>query len=142
MKAITIVLVAGLSMSGCAQMFTSKTMARYVTPDGRIIEYQSDKEQVGLLATYEDEFGRKVHISVEKSGTPEAVIQSVLQLNLKYLSVIEAVAGAAAAGATKKPMSAPAPSMRMMQNTLPCGLNVNETVCDKYIPEKIPLRME
>ena len=82
---IALAMVAILSLNGCAQMFTAKTKARYeIRPDGtKIVEYESDKEQVGLDARFGD-----VRVKVDKSSTQDEVIAAVLSMQSQVLQLI------------------------------------------------------
>lgn len=84
-----VLLAVVLSMTaGCAQMFTAKTKATWTEPNGKSITYESDKEQIGLDATFNPNTGA-FHIKVDKSGTQEAVIAAVLQTQAQMLSILE-----------------------------------------------------
>jgi len=82
-------LVIAAFLTGCAQMFTAKTVASYVTPDGRMIHYESDKEQIGLEAVYTDKDGKTVSIKVDRAGTQESVIAATLQMQMQLLQMIQ-----------------------------------------------------
>lgn len=77
-----------LTLTGCAQMFTAKTKASYIKPDGTTIMYESDKEQIGLEARVDPKTGA-IEIKVDKAGTQEAVIAAVLQVQVKMLDMIQ-----------------------------------------------------
>ncbi len=105
MKLLMIALIVAVS-GGCARLFTASTTASYSGPDGRLIEYQSDKEQIGLEAVYVvDEQGRvrEVRIKVDKASTQAEVIQAVLQQQRQLSETLSSLlplltrAGAAAA---------------------------------------------
>lgn len=91
-------------LSGCAQMFSQRTRASYMTtyPDGRRTEvnWDSDQEQNGLNAKF-DEHGAS--IKVEKAGTLESVVAATLQSNLMMQELLQklsdAIPAAAKAGA-------------------------------------------
>lgn len=90
---IVAVLALLLSLTGCVSMFTAKTEATYLTPDGKQISYSSEKEHEGLDAkwTSTDAKGVKteVHIKTVKSGTPEAAMAAVLQLYSRLQEALE-----------------------------------------------------
>ena len=100
------VLAAALLLAGCgANYFASKTTASYeVTKNGKVIEYSSNKEQQGLLLEIKEIDGRtqSITISVDKTGTPDAVIAAALQMSLKFTelmnSLIPLIEKAAVAG--------------------------------------------
>lgn len=89
---LAIVILAGIFMSGCAQMFTAKTKAYYVIrPDGsKEVLYESDKEQVGLDATVEKD--GSLHVKVDRANTQEAVIAATLQLQAQMVRLMEMLA--------------------------------------------------
>ena len=64
----------------------ASTSASFETPDGKKINYASNKDQVGLKAKYivgDDGKVKEVNIEVEKASTSEAAIAANLQLNLR-----------------------------------------------------------
>jgi hypothetical protein len=89
--AAVIVVFLAFNGYGCAQMFTAKTKARYeIRPDGtKIVEYESDKEQVGLDAKFGD-----VRVKVDKASTQEEVIAAVLGMQSQILGMIKELAAA------------------------------------------------
>jgi hypothetical protein len=95
----TIALLLALSLTGCAQMFTAKTKASYVSPDGTQILYESDKEQQGFAFEY-DPVTKKITVKTDKSGTLESVVAATLQMQLETLKMIQALTAGARAGAT------------------------------------------
>lgn len=74
-------------LSGCASMFTAKTRASFVMPDGTRAEWESDKEHEGLEAEYDPKSGR-FKISVMRSGTSESAIAATAQTNLKIAELL------------------------------------------------------
>lgn len=83
--ALAAMIAALLSIAGCAQMFTAKTKVAVETPDCKAW-YESDKDQQGLEG---EVCGGKIR--VDKSGTPEAVIAAVLQVQLNLLQRLDAL---------------------------------------------------
>lgn len=82
-----------LSIAGCG-LNTSRTTASYVTPDGKQINYDSDKEHTGLDAIYElypDGKVKSVHIKVDKAGTSELAIQAGMARDILTSKLIEAL---------------------------------------------------
>ena len=79
-------------LTGCgANYFASRTTATYeITKDGKIVEYSSNKEQQGLLLEITEVEGRvqKLTISVDKTGTPDAVVAAATQMSLKLTELI------------------------------------------------------
>ena len=93
----------GVVLAGCgANFFSAKTIASYeITPDGKKIVYESNKEQQGLALDLLEEDGKikVVKINVDKSGTAEQAIAAALavqvqmnQLIGKLLPLLEAAA--------------------------------------------------
>lgn len=83
---IIVAISLGLFLSfsvGCGySFFAAKTTASYKTPDGKEIQYSSDKEQVGLDVKYvldADGKVKEIHIKVEKAGSQEQAIAAALQ---------------------------------------------------------------
>lgn len=83
-------IVLSLSM-GCASMFTAKTKATWTEPNGKSITYESDKEQIGLDATFDPKTGF-FHIKVDKARTQEQVIAAVLQTQAQILGLLDKLA--------------------------------------------------
>jgi hypothetical protein len=75
-----------LLLSGCGiRAWSASTEATYeISPDGKKISYQSNKEQQGLILEITEIDGRinVVKISVDKSGTSEAAIAAALQTQI------------------------------------------------------------
>ena len=82
-----------LLLSGCGySFFSAKTVATYETPDGKKISYESDKEQVGLDATYElYENGavKAVRIKVDRAGSQEAVLAAMMQMQASMAALFQ-----------------------------------------------------
>lgn len=82
MKAILLMLL----LTGCGiRMWSASTEATYqISPDGKKISYESNKEQQGLILEISDIDGKihTVKISVDKSSTSEAAIAAALQTQL------------------------------------------------------------
>lgn len=99
---LALVLAIGLSMTGCAQMFTAKTKASWSkAPDGTLtIYYESDKEQVGLDAEVDPSTG-KFHVKVDKASTQDSVVAATLQMQGKWLDLVQSLAAASKTAATK-----------------------------------------
>ena len=90
-----------LSISGCGVgQFTAKTVATYETPDGKKISYESNKEQIGLEATFDPKTGM-FHIKVDKAGTPEASIAAALENSKEALGLARDAMAIGKAVATK-----------------------------------------
>jgi len=96
-----------LSVTGCGiRMWSASTEATYeITPDGKKITYESNKEMQGLILEISEVDG-KVHtvkISVDKSSTSEAAVtaalQSQLNLQVQLMRLIDQLAPLAAAAA-------------------------------------------
>lgn len=115
MKAFLIAALIGvfLSITGCtAASFTARTTASWTEPGGKSIQYESNKDNIGLDATFDPKSGQ-FHIKVDKASTPEAAIaasQQAFSEALKSLSdvlkqVLPLVAKGAA-GATGGPAAA------------------------------------
>jgi len=93
-----------IALFGCAQMFSQRTKASYVTsyPDGRKTEvsWDSDQEQTGLNAKFD---ANGATIKVERAGTMEQVVAATLQSNLLMQQLLqklsEFIPAAAKAGA-------------------------------------------
>lgn len=99
-----IILALALSLTmGCTSMFTSKTKATWTEPGGKMVSYESDKEQVGLEASFDKD--GTFHIRVDKAGTNEAAIAAALQSNLEVQKQLNAlmqiIVPLAKAGVTK-----------------------------------------
>jgi hypothetical protein len=103
MKFLIGLLIVSILLGCGASQFTSKTLASYKAThaDGTTtdINYASDKEQVGLDASFESPSGVKAHIKVDKSGTAESVINAVAaqqkafaELLTKLLPLVEKAA--------------------------------------------------
>lgn len=76
-----------LFLAGCgANFFSAKTTAIYeITPDGKKIVYESNKEQQGLILELDETDGRikTVKINVDKSGTAEQAIAAALAVQVQ-----------------------------------------------------------
>ena len=100
------IICAVLLLTGCAQMFTAKTQASYTAPNGAVVEYSSDKEQQNLMFDLDPATG-KIHVQVDKAGTPDAVIaavaQQITQINKILETLAPMMAEAAKVAATKTP---------------------------------------
>jgi len=93
-------------VSGCggASNYSASTKASYITPDGKAISYESNKELTGLDVEYEvDTDGRvkRIHIKVDKAGTQEAVVAAAIQQSLATTKIIESLVPLIKAAATK-----------------------------------------
>lgn len=96
MKTTLLAILLAIALStGCAQMFTAKTVATYESPDGKKIAYESNKEQIGLEASWE-EGNTRVHIKVDKSGTQESVVAATLLIQQKWLDLVDRLSQQAA----------------------------------------------
>lgn len=88
--------------SSCTQAYTAKTKASWTTPNGVTINYESDKEEIGLVADFDVNTG-KAHVSVDKASTSEAAIQAAIAQSQAWAAIFQAllpiIAKAAAAGA-------------------------------------------
>ena len=73
-------------ISGCGiRLWSASTEATYeITPDGKKISYESNKEQQGLVLEISEVDGKihTVKINVDKSSTSEAAIAAALQTQL------------------------------------------------------------
>lgn len=98
-----------LSITGCGiRAWSASTEATYeISPDGKKIFYQSNKEMQGLILEVTEVEGKihTVKISVDKSSTSEAAIAAALQsqLNLqtqlmRLIDQLTPLAAAAKAG--------------------------------------------
>ena len=86
--AVALALAVLMSLTaGCgANFFSAKTTAIYeITPDGKRIEYSSNKEQQGLSLNLEEDNGKikVVKINVDKSGTAEQAIAAALAVQIQ-----------------------------------------------------------
>ena len=94
-----------LILSGCgAGFYSGNTKASYLTPDGKQISYESNKELTGLDVEYEvyaDGRLKKIHIKVDKAGTQDAVIAASLQQSLATTKLVESLVPLIKAAATK-----------------------------------------
>ena len=97
-RKIITTLILTLLISGCAQMFTAKTKASYIRPDGTRIEYESDKEQIGLDADFDPVTG-KFHIKVDKAGTLESVVAATMQTQIMLNQLIQTIGAGVKTGA-------------------------------------------
>lgn len=89
------------ALVGCVPAYSAKTVARLVFPDGRVLEYESNKEHEGLDAQLTKDGAFRVR--TEKSGTNEASIAAAMQTNLKAMQLLEA----ALRSAQKAPVPTP-----------------------------------
>ena len=96
-----------LSIIGCGvRMWSASTEATYeITPDGKKITYESNKEMQGLILEINEVDG-KVHtvkISVDKSSTSEAAVAAALQVQInlqqQLMRLIDQLAPLASAAA-------------------------------------------
>jgi hypothetical protein len=103
-----LVLAVLLSITaGCGiRSWSASTEATYeVSPDGKKITYESNKEMQGLILEVTEVEGKinTVKISVDKSSTSEAAInaalQSQLNLQMQLMRLIDQLAPLAAAAA-------------------------------------------
>jgi len=100
-------LVVLLSITGCASMFTSETVASYeLAPDGTVkANYRSGKNQEGFRARVAlDRAGNVTGFDLQTTATtPEAAIAAAVQVQLLQMQLLEKllplIEKAAAAGA-------------------------------------------
>lgn len=87
--------ILAIMVSGCGySFFAAKTTASYKTPDGKEIQYSSDKEQIGLDVKYVmDADGRvkEIHIKVDKAGSQEQAIAAALQQSQQTNALLQAL---------------------------------------------------
>jgi len=95
-----------MSISGCYALNSAKTTARYeITKDGKVISYESNKEQQGLDLNLVEKQGQiqSVQIHVDKSGTLESLANGILQQQQRLydsiMSLVQSLAPIAAAAA-------------------------------------------
>jgi hypothetical protein len=96
-----------LSLVGCGiRAWSASTEATYeVSPDGKKITYESNKEMQGLILEVSEIEGKinTVKISVDKASTSEAAIAAALQMQLnlqtQLMRLIDQLAPLAAAAA-------------------------------------------
>ncbi len=96
-----------LSLVGCGiRAWSASTEASYeITPDGKKVTYESNKEQQGLILEISEVEGKiySVKISVDKSSTSEAAINAALQsqinLQMQLMRLLDQLAPLAAAAA-------------------------------------------
>jgi hypothetical protein len=96
-----------LSLVGCGiRAWSASTEATYeVSPDGKKITYESNKEMQGLILEVSEIEGKinTVKISVDKASTSEAAIAAALQMQLNLQAqlsrLIDQLAPLAAAAA-------------------------------------------
>lgn len=107
-KSTILLLLCALLLAGCGvSQFSGSTKATWTTPDGKTISYESNKDTVGLDATFDPITG-KFHIKVDKAGTSEAAIAAaaeamkananVMQELIPLLQKAAAIAGTASTG--------------------------------------------
>lgn len=102
------ILILAFLLTGCGiRAWSASTEATYqISPDGKKITYESNKEQQGLILEIHEVEGRiyTVKISVDKSSTSEAAVAAALasQLNLQtqLMRLIEQLAPLAAKAGT------------------------------------------
>ena len=76
---------------GCGvSMFSAKTKASWTDPGGKTITYESDKEQIGLDATFDPKTGY-FHVKVDKAGTNEAAIAAAAKQSEAVADVLKAI---------------------------------------------------
>lgn len=93
-------LALALLLPACGvRMWSASTEATYeITPDGKKITYESNKEQQGLILEITEIDGRiaTVKISVDKSSTSEAAVAAALQsqanAQVQLMKLFEALA--------------------------------------------------
>lgn len=121
--------VVGLALlAGCGvSNFTAKTRASWTEPGGKSIMYESDKDNIGLDATFDPKTGF-FHIKVDKASTPEAAIAAaqasqaqMLQSMSKMMDTISPiVTKGMAGGGSAVPVVPPiAPSTAKPSTTIP-----------------------
>lgn len=138
-------LLGVLLLQGCGEnMFLGSTKASALFPDGRAFNYENNRDFQGLDVTYDPSTGL-FHLKMDKSGTPEAAMAAQSMAILKALEILESHLNA-----VPKPGMSFNPAVRdkatqadfagsITVNDLPCGLNLYERQCPKYIPEKARL---
>lgn len=95
-------------LTGCGvSQLTSSTKASYSKPDGTKVEYESNRDTVGLDAIFDPSTGA-FHIKVEKATTPEMAINAALQQQIIMGKLLEKLIpllekGAAVAGRSTIP---------------------------------------
>lgn len=81
--AIALGLLLSSTATGCStRWFSAMTRASYQGPDGKMLEYESSKDLIGLDVKYVlDTTGKvkEIHIKVDKSGTSEQAIAAALE---------------------------------------------------------------
>jgi hypothetical protein len=81
---------------GCGvDRYSASTTAKYqITPDGKFIEYVSNKEQQGLLLDLQEKDGKvvAVKISVDSATTSERAIAAAQETNQRLIGIIEKLA--------------------------------------------------
>lgn len=84
-------IILAVFLSGCAQMFSSKTMVTYTGSDGKQVLYESTKQQEGLDVSFEEVAGKptKVIVHVDKASTPEEIVKAALQANLGMQDILK-----------------------------------------------------
>ncbi len=99
-----------LCSCGAGFYSASTTASVTVSPDGtRIITYESNKEENGLDATWDELPGnvKHVHVAVQKAGTSESAIAAAAQAQLELMKLLQQLvpllAEAAKIGATRVP---------------------------------------
>lgn len=100
LKSDLICFVAGLVivaffLVGCgASFFSAKTTATYTLPDGKVIVYESNKEQQGLDVILKQKDGQitDLRIHVDKASTAEQAIAAALAVQVKLMEMLERLA--------------------------------------------------
>ena len=71
--------------------YAASTTASYKTPDGTVVEYESNKEHEGVVVEIKDVDGKakSITIKVEQAGTSEAAVAAALQTNLKLTEMLQ-----------------------------------------------------
>src|ERR1043166_1713436 len=92
-----------LLLAGCgAGFFSASTKAVYtISPDGKTITYESNKEQQGLSLDLSEQEGKitNLKIKVDKADTQQEAIAAALQAQLGLQQIIQQLLAAGAAGA-------------------------------------------
>jgi hypothetical protein len=101
------IILCALVLTGCGiRAWSASTEATYmISPDGKKITYESNKEQQGLILEITEIEGKvyTVRISVDKSSTSEAAIAAALasqtNMQIQLMRLIDQLAPIAAAAA-------------------------------------------
>lgn len=93
MANLAIALTCLVISSGCgARYFSASTEAIYkITPDGKFVSYESNKELQGANVEITEIDGKTtlVRISVDKAGTSEAVVAAALATQKQMMDILQ-----------------------------------------------------